>query len=325
LTAAGESRAGVARPRCSFVVPIHGDGALAEAFCAEFERVMTAYLGGSLPGRAELVFVDDGSPDDSARIVRGLLTRYPFARLVELSRNFGQHVAISCGYAHATGEVVGMLNVDMEDPPDQIPLLLDEIAKGERDLVIGLRGAGRTRVSSLAFHWVLNKLTGSDVPLHCATLRVMSRRFTDAYNSLTERSRYLPGLEMWLGFPRAYVPIRHEPRRDGRSSYDLRRRARMAVDSIVSFSDLPLRFLAWTGLVVAAIGFALAAALVVSKLWFVDYRPGYTSTVAIIVFLGGVQILVVGVAALYLGRILREVQGRPLYVVKSRHNFGDVP
>lgn len=315
-----------ARPRCSFVVPIYGDGALAEAFCAEFERVMTTHLGGPLPGRAELIFVDDGSRDDSARVVRSLLPRYPFARLVELSRNFGQHVALSCGYAHATGEYVGMLNVDMEDPPDQIPLLLDAIAKGEHDFVVGVRpergGSGRNRFSSIAFNWVLNKLTGSDVPLNCATLRVMSRRFTDAYNSLTERSRYLPGLEMWLGFPRAYVPIRHQPRRDGRSSYDLGRRVRMAIESIISFSDLPLRFLAWTGLLVAATGFVLTLALVVSKLFFVDYRPGYTSTVAIIVFLGGVQILVTGVAALYVGRILREVQGRPLYVVKDRHNFG---
>jgi dolichol-phosphate mannosyltransferase len=311
----------------SFVVPVYRDSELAEEFCAEFDRVFRSWLGqDSIAGEVELIFVNDDGTDATANELKRMCDKYPFIKLINLSRNFGQHIALSCGYQHAQGQYVGMLNIDMEDPPDQIPVLLEQLKNGPYDVMFGLRKVRRSpllvRGSSLLFNWVLNRLTGYSVPLNTATLRIMSRPFVDAYNSLTEKSRYIPGLEMWLGFRRGYAEITHRARTRGQSSYNLRRRFRLALEAIVSFSDLPLRLMVRLGVLIAAVGFALIMYLMVGKLFFTDYQPGYTSTMSAIVFLGGVQILVTGVASLYIGRILREVQNRPLYVVRDSYRVG---
>jgi dolichol-phosphate mannosyltransferase len=310
----------------SFVVPIFHDAPLAEPFCTAFEEVFQRYLGADdISDHVELIFVNDDGTPETARVLQQTAERHPFAKILNLSRNFGQHIALSCGYDHAQGEHVGMLNVDMEDPPDQIPLLLDALKSGEHDIALGIRDKRQSpwadRATSRAFTWILNKATGQNTPLNTATLRVMNRRFVDAYRSLTERSRYLPGLEVWLGFQRVYVPIRHARRQQGKSTYSFRRRLRMSFEAIISFSDVPLRFTVALGAAVALIGFLLAAYLPLGKLFFIDFRAGYTSTMTAIVLIGGVLISVVGVASLYIGRILSEVQGRPLYVVRDSFNI----
>ena len=313
-------------PSYSFVVPIFRDAALAPAFCAEFEQVFEDYLGvEEISGRVELIFVNDDGTSETADVLRRTCEEHRFAKVLNLSRNFGHHIALSCGYDHAQGDVVGMLNVDMEDPPDQIPHLLDALETGEYDTVVGLRQNRQSslieRATSNAFNWFLNKATGYDMPLNAATLRVMNRRFVDAYRTFTERSRYQPGLELWLGFRRGYVPIRQSRRTQGKSSYNLRRRLRLAFEAVISFSDLPLRFSVALGAIVALIGFLLAAYLAFGELFFLEFQPGYTSTITAIVLLGGVLIFVIGVASLYIGRILSEVQGRPRYVVRDSFNI----
>lgn len=310
----------------SLVVPIYNDGALADAFCGEFDTVFRAYLGTEdIAADVEVIFVNDGSRDDSTSRLREVCAKWPFARAIVLSRNFGQHIALSCGYQHAEGEYVGSINVDMQDPPAELPKLLEAVRSGDYDIVIGLRRRRRDdlfkRLTSQLFHYVLGKLTGYSFPLNMATVRIMNRQFTDAYNDLSEKSRFLPGLEGWLGFRRGYVEIEHADRQVGKSSYNFWKRFLMALDSIISFSDLPLRMVVMMGSAIALAGFVLTLGLVLQKLYFVNFQAGYTSTVAIIVLFGGVQILVVGLASLYVGRILKEVQNRPLYVVQDRVNF----
>ena len=318
----------MADPRYTFVVPIYKDGALAEAFCVELERVMRAHLRvDDISQDVELIFVNDGSPDDgkSSGHLDEVARRHGFVRVIELSRNFGQHIALSAGFHHARGRYVGMLNVDMEDPPDQIPLLLAELESKDVDMVYGLRGERaqpwHVRLTSILFNWVMVKLTGYETPLNVATLRIMDRPFLDAYNALSEKSRYIPGLEMWMGFKKSYVQIRSQARVQGTSSYTFRKRLKMAFEAVISFSDLPLRMLVVVGTLIALTGFVLSGALIAGRLFFVDFQAGYTSTVSVVVFLGGVQILVVGLASLYIGRILREVQNRPLYLVRRTVGF----
>lgn len=307
----------------SFVVPIYNDADLATDFCVEFESVFQSYFGvKEISSQVELIFVNDGSPKpDTMRVLYQVCDRYPFAIAIELSRNFGQHIALSCGYAHATGDYVGMLNVDMEDPPDQIPLLLNVLKSSDVDIITSLRVNVKRRwvesVTSHYFNLVLNKLTGYDVPLNVGTLRVMNRRFIDAYNRLTETSRFIPGLEQWLGFKHDYLAIRHAPRRKGKSSYNLKRRLLMALEAIVSFSDIPLRMIALLGAGIAALGLLMGLVLLVGRLIRSDFLPGYLSTIIVITFLGGVQILVTGMSSIYIGRILKEAQDRPLYIVRD--------
>jgi dolichol-phosphate mannosyltransferase len=311
----------------SLVVPIYNDGALAEEFCADVEAVFQRELGTQeIENDVEVIFVNDGSRDDSFEMLRDVVCeKFKWARVVDLSRNFGQHVAISAGYRHAKGDYVAYLNVDREDPPDQIPRVLDVIRKGEHDFV-GARYKHRdvpffNRLTSKVFMWVLNRLTGYDVPLDMAALRIMNRRFVDTYNALTEKSRYLPGLESWLGFSRTWVLIDHRKRTRGKSTYNFKRRFMLAFDAIVSFSDLPLRISVVFGMLVALLGLLMTVYLIITKIFFESVAPGWTGTISVIVLLAGAQIFVMGVAGLYIGRILREVQGRPLYVVRATHNI----
>jgi glycosyltransferase involved in cell wall biosynthesis len=310
----------------SFVVPIYHDGGLVSSFCTAIESSLRETLGAErIQDLAEVIFVNDGSRDDSQVLLTAAAARFPFVKVVELSRNFGQHVAISCGYRFASGEYVCMINVDQQDPPDQFGVLLEVIAKGRCDIVVGLRThRGESlvnRLTSRAFTATLNLLTGSRTPLNAASLRIMTRQFIDAYNSIGDRAPYIPGLENWLGFRHMYVPIRHQYRTQGKSSYTFRKRWRMAMESIIGFSDLPLRIAATLGFIITSIGMLLAAALILEQFASFRFLPGFTSTLATIVFLGGLNLMFLGLVSLYVGRILREVQGRPRYVVKSFENF----
>ena len=312
----------------SFVVPIYNDGVLARDFCVEMKKTFVEYLGkDDVAGDLEIIFVDDGSANDSVAQVKKVCDEFPFAKLVALSRNFGQHIAISAGFKHARGEYVGMLNVDQEDPPSELPKMIDALAAGDEDIVGGLYEEQRdvpffTRITSRLFHVFLDRLTGYGQPTNASTARILRRRSLDVYNALGERSRYIPGLEGWLGFRYKRVPVKHHPRKVGRSSYNFRRRLRMAIASIISFSDFPLRLAVKFGMLIAAAGVLLVLVMILDKLFFRDVLPGYVSTLATIIFLGGVQIVVTGVASLYVGRILAEVQRRPLFVV--RETYGDV-
>lgn len=312
----------------SFVVPIYNDGYLANSFCEAFYKSFTEYLNEeSILGIVELIFVNDGSNDNSLEILKLLPEKFNFVRIVDLSRNFGQHIALTCGYNLAQGDYIGMLNVDMQEPPSEIPILIEFMKAEKHDIVFGLTEIRQTsflnRVTSIAFGKTLNYLTKTNTPLNVTTLRVMNRKFITAYNTISEKSRYIPGLEAWLGFSQGYVPIKHQKRKDNRSSYNFKKRIGMALETIISFSDFPLRLIASLGFIFALLGFILSMILIICKLMFIDFQSGYTSTISFVLLIGGIQILVVGVSSLYIGRILKEVQNRPLYLINEKINFND--
>ena len=311
----------------SFVVPIYKDAQLARAFCKEFADVMKRLSPQGVDDQDfELVFVNDGRFDDQFTLLQAVCCDYPFAKAIQLSRNFGQHIALTCGYEHCRGEYVGMLNVDMEDPPNQIPVLLKAMDEQSADLAISLRNKTMVRsfgesISSILFNFILNTLTGNHVPLRVGTLRIMRRRFLNAYNQLNETTRYIPGLEAWLGFKHIFVETVHQSRSQGKSSYSTRRRLAMAVEAIVSFSDLPLRWSVALGGGLFLVGLALVIVASVQRLLGYDFLPGFVGIIFGMVVLSGIQIAVTGMSAIYTGRILKEVQRRPLYIVRDRCNF----
>jgi dolichol-phosphate mannosyltransferase len=275
----------------------------------------------------EVIFVNDGSRDRSQDLLRDAARSFAFVKVIELSRNFGQHVAVSCGYRFAKGDYVAMMNVDMQDPPDQIGVLVERLRHGDCDIVVGLRETRQDswleNLTSRAFNALLNSLTGARTPTNAASLRMMNRAFVNAYNTLSEKTPFIPGLENWLGFRHSYVPVRHQRRLEGKSSYTFRKRLRMATESIIGFSDLPLRVAAALGSAVTIAGILLVAGLAVQRLFFVELLPGYTSTLCMIVLLGGANLMFLGLVGLYVGRILREVQDRPRYVIRSFENLPD--
>lgn len=315
------------RPRYSFVVPIYRDASLARDFCSNLCSAFSEYLladdliGGGGDRIVEVLFVCDGGSVDDFKIVHGLREEYPFVRCFELSRNFGQHIAICCGYSHARGDIVGMLNVDQQDPLEELVRLVRYAEENDVDIVHGTSSLRHeslwNRTTSRIFNSLLNKLTGYETPLNTCTVRVLKRPVVAVFNDLAERQRYIPGLEAWMGFRHAYVPIRTQPRSSGRSSYNFKRRLSLALEAIISFSDIPLRFGVLLGAVFAISGLLMGFALIVQKIWFVNLAPGYTSTIVFLVFFGGLQLLFSGLMALYIGRILNEVQRRPLYIVRQ--------
>ena len=274
----------------------------------------------------EIIFVVDGGSSKDEEILKKIASDHSYVKVIFLSRNFGQHIALSAGYKASTGDYVCMINVDQQDPPKEILKLLHVIVKEpDTGVVYGLRNERKDSFakswSSMLFNYILNKLTGDNTPLNVATLRVMSRKFVDSYNELTEKARYIPGLESWIGFDKKYIPIESQDRIEGKSSYNFRKRLNMAMESIVSFSDLPLRWSAYIGMLIAIIGFLSLIVLTFMKVYFIDFQSGYVSTIALILFVGGIQIFVVGLASIYIGRILKEVQNRPLYIVKDKINL----
>ena len=304
--------------KISIVTPIYRDHSLIPSFVEAFKKVKEIEL-------EEIIFICDGGGEDDELFLEEYCKNELLVKAIFLSRNFGQHIALSAGYNLAKGDLVCMLNVDQQDPPSEIIKLYSELQNKKLDIVYGLRQHRHDNwfkvFSSRAFNWTLNKLTGDDTPLNVSTMRLMSRRFIKEYNKLTEKSRYLPGLEYWIGFKRGYVEINHQSRTEGRSSYTLMKRLNMALNSIIGFSDLPLRWTSYIGIAISLFGFFSLIVLTGLKLFLVDFRPGYISTIAVILFVGGIQILVVGLASLYIGRILKEVQNRPLYVIKKKIDF----
>ena len=305
----------------SIVTPIYKDSYLAY----DFVKAVCELKFPSKISLYEIIFVIDGSGKQDEEEIEEIAKQIDKVKMISFSRNFGQHIAIAAGYAFASGDLVCMINVDQQDPPEEIITLLPYILKSDYDIVYGMRQNRRDsyfkRLSSSLFNIFLNKLTGYEIPLNVATIRIMSRNFIDNYNQLTEKSRYLPGLENWLGFPKIYVPTNHKARKDNLSSYNFKKRLLMAIESIVSFSDLPLRWIAALGFIFSIIGFLSLIVLVYLKLFLVNYQSGYTSIVSLIVFMGGIQMIVIGVSSIYIGRILREVQNRPLYIIKNTKNF----
>lgn len=308
----------------SVVVPIYNDGYLAATCAQEVRDVFCSILGTQhIAQEMELIFINDGSRNDSLSTLIGLCSTFDFVRVIELSRNFGQHQALAAGFHEARGEIVVRMNVDLQDSPSDLPLLLTALHEGDCDLVIGQYDTRQSplkdRITSKIFFWMFKYLSGIEVPHNSSPMRAMSRRFINAYNQLTEKSRFPQGLDQWLGFKQHYVTIEHRERQDGKSSYTFRKRLALAMTGILYFSDRPILLVASFGFVAACAGFAVGLYVVAAKLGGATYLPGYTSIVAIGLLAFGIQLTALGLIGLYIGRIFREVQNRPLYLIRETY------
>jgi len=311
----------------SFVVPIYNDGYLVSAFCEEFEKVFQQYLNTtSIENEVELIFINDGSTDNSLELLKESVDSYNFVKVINLSRNFGQHIAILCGYKNSSGDIVGRLNVDMQDPPYEIPKLLEYLnSESDTDMVVGLqkkrKGKALDKITGFLFFKFFNYFTGSKVPQYTSSLRVMKKIFVNAIISTNDKTPFLQGLENWIGYNISYVKINHLKRSDNQSSYNLSKRMKLGIDAAISFSDRPLKLACFFGFFSCLLSLILFAYLFTTKLLYPEIEPGYTSTVCLILFLFGIQIFVTGLCGIYTGKILLQTQNRPLYIIKEMINF----
>ena len=311
-----------ATPVVSLVVPCYNEAAGLASFWARASDALDA-LG--LPGEA--VFVDDGSRDETFAVLAALATRDPRVKVVGLSRNFGKEVALAAGLDHARGDAVVPIDADLQHPPELLGELVARWREGH-DVVIALRRDRSTdslprRMASDLFHRLFSRVSATPVPRGAGDFRLLARPVVDALKRMPERTRYMKGMYAWVGFRTTTVDYDVDERAVGRSRFGPLRLWRLAMDGIVSFSALPLRVSSFLGALFALIAIAYGAWLTVRTLVHGVDVPGYASLMAVVLFLGGVQLLSLGVIGEYLGRVYDEVKDRPLYVVRARLGFPD--
>jgi dolichol-phosphate mannosyltransferase len=315
------------RPLLSVVSPVYNE---VDGLITFYERCTAAVAAIEPPVDVELVLVDDGSTDGSLALLHSLQARDPRLRVVQLSRNFGHQIALTSGVDSAAGDAVVLLDSDLQDPPEVIAAMVEQWRAGYK-VVYGVRSSrsGESRFklwTASIFYRLVNRLSDVDLPADSGDFRLLDRCVVEELRKIREENRYLRGLVAWVGFAQTSVPYARDPRFAGTTKFTVGRMLRFALDAVTSFSERPLRFAAQIGALVTSLTLALSVWIVVGRLLSPDTAfPGFASLAVIILFLGGVQLLSIGLLGEYIGRIYRESKRRPLYVVAERRGFGDGP
>ena len=304
-------------PLIAVVVPVFNE----EAVLPELVARLAATFDAQLRCRWQAVMVDDGSHDRSAEILRAQTARDPRFVVVELSRNFGFQAALSAGLAHAgSADAVVTMDADLQDPPEVIPQLVAAWQAGAEVVRATRRSRTETGVRRAgldAFHALFGRLADFPIEPNTGTFGLLGRHAVEAFQQMPERHRFFPGLRAWIGFPSADVHYDRQERAAGKPQQTLRRLIRYAADGFFSFSYLPLRLLTYAGVLISLSGFSLGLFFILKRLLGIEIaQTGFTTLVTLVLFLGGVQLIGIGVLGEYLARVYDEVKNRPLYLLK---------
>ncbi len=299
----------------SVVIPVYNEEGNLRALYERLSMVLS-----SLTADFEMVFVNDGSTDSSIEIIREL-TKDKKVKYLDFSKNFGHQIAAFAGLEHAEGNAVVIIDADMQDPPELILELYQKMQEGY-DVVYAKRQVrdGETWHKKLTAKWfyrLINNLSEVEIPLDTGDFRIMSSRIKNIIISLPERNKFLRGQIAWTGFNQTYVLYNRAERMQGKSNYTYSKMFRFAFDGITSFSNFPLRLATYLGFIVSLVAFVVIVYTLYQKYFGIDTVPGWSSTMVSILFLGGVQLICLGIIGEYLGRIMDNVKQRPLYLIKE--------
>jgi dolichol-phosphate mannosyltransferase len=304
----------------SVVVPVFNEEATLDALVARLEHALE---GAGLD--YEVVFVNDGSRDRSAEMLRAHHARNPRLKCIMLSRNFGHQVAVTCGLDHAQGDAVIVMDGDLQDPPEVLPGLIARWRDGF-DVVYAVRRRrkeGWAKVLAYkGFYWVLHRVSYLDIPLDSGDFSLMDRRVVDLLAAMPERNRFVRGLRTWVGLRQTGFEYERDARYAGESKYSFTKLLRLAFDGLVSYSFAPLRLVSNLGMLVSLSALLYMVYLLAARLFGDMTIQGWTSTVVIVLFLGGIQLLSLGIIGEYIGRIFDEVKQRPQYVIGDSLGVG---
>lgn len=310
--------------RLSVVVPVYNEADV----LAEFYRRMAEVADGIGP-QVELIFVDDGSSDETLQILNDLSTADTRVAVLELSRNFGKEIAMTAGLDHARGDAVVVIDADLQDPPELVPEMIAHWQDGY-DVVYARRisRAGESllkKTTAYVFYRLIGRLSRVSIPQDTGDFRLLSRRAVDAVIELREQHRFMKGLFAWIGFPQKAVPYEREMRHDGSSKWSFRSLWNFAIEGITSFSILPLKVASYIGFLTALGAFVFGSYMIIDTLIYGNPVRGYPSLMVVVLFLGGVQLMAVGVIGEYLGRMFDETKARPLYLLKGYRPAKSIP
>lgn len=303
--------------RISIVVPLYNEAKIIAALTKRIFHVIS-----TLPEyQWEVIFVDDGSTDGSQSVFQDLTRQYTWLRVLYLSRNFGHQTAITAGCDYATGDAVILMDGDLQDPPELLPAMIDLWQHGF-DVITARRKhrKGETKfklLSAYLFYRTLRLLSDTPMPLDTGDFRLMSRPVVDALKRMPERSRFLRGMVSWTGFKQTELEYEREERTEGETKYTFFKMCRLAVNGILSFSKFPLQIILALGMLFSFISFLGIVAVLYETLVLKSTVRGWSSLMIVVLFMGGIQLICMGLIASYVGRIFDEVRGRPLYFIRQ--------
>ena len=300
----------------SVVVPCFNEAAVLDALAARLIPVCDQ----AFPGDYEVVLVNDGSSDSTWAEICALAERSPHIVGVDLARNHGHQLALTAGLQVCRGELIFIIDADLQDPPELLPRMVETIREGH-DVVYGQRSFRRgetlfKRSTAAAFYRLLDRLIDIPIPRDTGDFRLMTRRVADQLDAMPERFRFIRGMVSWVGFSQTAIAYEREPRHAGKSHYPLRRMLALAIDAVTSFSTLPLRLASFLGLAFGAAGLVMLA-WVLAAFLNSGTVSGWTSTIAVVLILGSTQLLILGVFGEYLGRMYMETKRRPLFIIRE--------
>lgn len=300
----------------SIVIPVYNEESVIQEFYRRLKRVVQPIT----PNR-QYVFVNDGSSDNTLKVLKGMQCDDDDIAIIDLSRNFGKEIGMTAGLDYASGDAAVIIDADLQDPPELIPNLIEKWHQGY-DVVYAKRvtreGEGTLkRGTAFAFYRVIQQLSTVKIPEDTGDFRLLSRRAMESLKTLRERNRFMKGLYAWIGFPQVAIEYRRDARYAGSSKWNYWRLWNFAIEGITSFSTAPLKLASYIGILTAFSAFLYGAYMVLKKLFFGDPVAGFPTLVAVVTFLGGVQLLALGILGEYIGRMFDEVKQRPLYLVNE--------
>lgn len=300
----------------SIVVPAYNEADV----IGEFNRRLSV-VREELGVPSEVIFVNDGSTDETLRLLRALKAADATIGIVDLSRNFGKEIAVTAGLDHARGDAVVVIDADLQHPPELIPKFMARWREEAADVVYGQRasrfGESRTkRLTSRVFYRLINSLSGDLVPVDAGDFRILSRRAVDALGEIRERHRFMKGLFAWIGYRQVPILFEPDPRYAGASKWNYWKLWNFSIEGITAFSIAPLKVATYVGLIVAILSIIYGFYMVIRTVIYGNPVPGFPSLLVAILFLGGLQLIFLGIIGEYLGRTFNEVKQRPLYLVR---------
>ena len=304
----------------SIVVPLYNEESNIHYL---FERLLVVLKG--MKTTYEIVCVNDGSKDNTLMCLIDQHKSNPAIKVVNLARNFGKEVALTAGLDYATGAAIIPIDADLQDPPELIEKLVAKWREGY-DVVYATRRSRQgeswlKRFSATAFYRTIGRMSRVSIPPNTGDFRLLDRRVVEALKQMPERTRFMKGLFAWVGFKQTSVLFDREPRFQGKTTWNYWKLWNFAIDGITSFSFLPLKVWGYVGLIISFLSLLYAAFLVIRTLISGNDVPGYASLMVAVLFLGGIQLLTLGIIGEYLARVYEEVKSRPLYLVRESYGF----
>ncbi|HBX53103.1 MAG: glycosyltransferase [Bacteroidetes bacterium RIFOXYA12_FULL_35_11] len=267
----------------------------------------------------EFIFINDGSKDNSIQLIRELSLRYNYIKYINFSRNFGHQIAVTAGLDYSSGKRVAIIDADLQDPPELIIEMYNKMNEGH-EVVYAKRRVrdGETvfkKTTAKLFYRILKKITSVNIPVDTGDFRIVDRKIVDVLKNMPEQEKYLRGQIAWAGFRQTYVEYDRVERYSGKTGYTFSKMLKLALNGITSFSDFPLKFATISGFIVAGIAFLVTLYALYSRFVIKEYIAGWTSLMLCVLFIGGIQLITIGIIGEYISRVAANVRKRPLYII----------